>query len=356
MDAKYRIAELATMLERRYNEHPFQPDVFSDYETLQGWWDLNQAYPIVEMALKLLTDQVGTQSHDISTLFELFSERSPIKARKVEQAVWEYVAFHNVDIKTHPEFGSARAFLEHIGNGQDYVDWRYRPVEDGELKPIWPGLLVEIVTSLRSALLDEDLPEVSERVVFHIEEAITDPNRWVETLDKYDVDGRTLITELENWQQSYGGLLNAFENYVQGYLDGRWSEALNSVLYGAYQQVSTIDRDDVRHFIAKHTDNGRTGPRKYGSYQRKLRPEPNPPIPRLVKVEARDPYMLWVEFDDGSDGLVDMGHEDGTIPSVWRTPEGWADVRVEHDVPVWNGWYDACPFSIWRQLTGQASK
>ena len=268
----------------------------------------------------------------------------------------EYVSFHNVDVKTYPEFASVRAFLKHIGTGREYVDWRYWPIEDRELKLVWPALLVEMVTSLRAVLLEKEPKSVSQRIVFHIRRAVTDSNRWVDTLERYEVDGRTLITELENWQQSYGGLLNAFENYVQGCLDSRWSEALENVLYGAYQQVSAIDREEARHFIARLTDKGRTGPRKYGSHQRKLRPEPNPPIPRLVKVDARDPYMLWVEFDDGSDGLVDMGHEDGSIPSVWRTPEGWADVRVEHDVPVWNGWYDASPFGIWRQLTGQASK
>ena len=353
MSAKHRIAGLATMLERRYNEHPIQPDLFSDHETLQGWWYLNQAYPIVEMALKLLTDQIGTPSHDISKLFERFSEQSPIKAHKVEQAVWEYVVFYNVDIKAHPEFGSARSFLEHIGNGQEYIDWRYWPVEDGELKPIWPALLVEIVTSLRSVLLDKEPRSVSQRILFHVRRAISDPNRWVDTLDKYDVDGRTLIVELENWQQSQGGLLKAFENYLQGYLDRRWSEALEEMLYGAYQQVSAIDSEELRHFLVKHTDNDRTGPRKEVSRQRKPRPELNPAIPRLVKAEARDPYMLWVEFDDGTSGLVDMRFEDQSLPSVWQTPDGWTDVRVEHDVPVWSGWYDACPFSIWRQLTGQ---
>ena len=79
-------------------------------------------------------------------------------------------------------------------------------------------------------------------------------------------------------------------------------------------------------------------------------------IPRLVDVKALDPYMLWVEFNDGSNGLVDMSLGDESIPSVWQTPEGWADVRVEHDVPVWSGWYDACPYGIWRQLTKDISK
>ena len=106
--------------------------------------------------------------------------------------------------------------------------------------------------------------------------------------------------------------------------------------------------------MARITGNGRTGPKKLDFRgEHKLRPEPSVPIPRLVKIEARDPHMLCVEFDDGTNGLVDMTPEDGRIPSAWQTPEGWAHVRIEQDVPVWSGWYDACPYGIWRQLTGQ---
>ena len=354
MDARYRIAELATMLERRYNEHPIQPDVFGDYETLQGWSYLNETYPIVEMALKLLSDQVGTRSHDISELFRQFSERSPAKAHKVEQAVWEYVTFYNVDVNEHPEFSSTKSFLEYIGEGREYVNWRYWPLENGELKSIWPGLFVEIVASLGTVLLDNEPYGMSKRIMFHIEEAVTNPKRWVDTLERFDVDGRTLLLELEDWQHSHGGLREAFESYVERGLDLRWSKALEDVLYGAYREMSAVERTEVRQLMARLTGNGRTGPRKLDFRgERKLRPELSVPIPRLVKIEARDPHMLWVEFDDGTNGLVDMTPEDGRIPSAWQTPEGWADVRIKQDVPVWSGWYDACPYGMWRQLTGQ---
>ena len=237
MLAKYRIAELATMLERRYNEYPIRPDLFSDYETLQGWSYLNEAYPIAEMALKLLTDQVGTRSHDISDLFKQFAKRSPIKAHKVEQAVWEYVAFYNVDIKEHPEFGSACSFLEHVGKGAEYVNWRYWPVENRELKSIWPGLFVEIVDSLGAVLLDQEPYCLSQRILFSIQEAIDNPTRWVNTLETFEIDGHTLIVELENWKHNHGSLQEAFESYVERGLDLRWSKALEDVLYGGYREM-----------------------------------------------------------------------------------------------------------------------
>lgn len=352
MDARYRIAELATMLQRRYDEHPIQPDLFGDYEALQGWSYLNEAYPIIEMALKLLSDEVGTISHDIGKLFNQFSERSPTKAHKVKQAVREYVAFYNVDIKEHPEFRSASSFLEHIGGAQEYVNWRYWPLEDTSIKFTWPSLLVEIATSLGAVLLDKQPSTVYDRIIFYLGDAVTDPDRWLTTLETFEVDGRALILELEDWQGSKGGLRSAFESYVTEGLDLQWSKALEFLLYGAYRHMLTIETQAVRDLMAMLTDNRQTGPMYSDSRGgRKLRPAPRRSIPRLVKIKARDPYLLWVEFDDGTSGLADLSPEDGRIPTPWQTPEGWADVAIEDHVPVWNGWYDACPNSIWHQLT-----
>ena len=69
-------------------------------------------------------------------------------------------------------------------------------------------------------------------------------------------------------------------------------------------------------------------------------------MPRIVKIEARRPYVLRVEFDDGTNGLVDTTLEDGRIPSAWQIPEQWADVTIEYVVPVCAGSYDACPYGI----------
>ena len=73
------------MLEDRYSKQPIQPDVSSKYVTLQCWWYLNAAYPIVEMALKLLT---GSQerTHNISQLYRQFANQDPIRAGLVEKS------------------------------------------------------------------------------------------------------------------------------------------------------------------------------------------------------------------------------------------------------------------------------
>lgn len=354
MDSRYRIAELATMLEHRYSDRPIRLNRFDDSDAFHVWTYLNQAYPIVEMALGLLTNHLGTRSHDIGKLFAVLSETSPLVADKMEEAVWEYGAFYNVNIEEHTEFRSAVSFLECIGEGRDVMGWRYWPVEGGELKPIWPGLLVEIAGLLASALLRDVPDDMFSQIACHVGRAVRNPRRWVDTLNKFEVDSRALVLELEDWREAHGGLLMAFTTYSQEGMEPRWSDALETLLRGAHQEALGSDNPEVEHFIDSLTEVGETAGRKREFRgTSKLRPDPKLSIPRLVKVETRDPFMLWVEFDDGNAGLVDMNSRDGDLPSVWQTLEGWADVRLEHGVPIWQGWYDACPYGLWRRLVEQ---
>ena len=354
MDARYRIAELATMLEHRYSDRPIRLDRFDDSEALNGWSYLNQAYPIVEMALGLLTDHLGTRSHDIGKLFAVLSDASPLVADKIEEAVWEYGAFYNVNIEEHTEFRSAVSFLDCIDKGRDVMGWRYWPVEGGELKPMWSGLLVEIAGLLGSALLRDVPDDMFHQIACHIGRAVRNPRHWVDTLNKFEVDSRALVLELEDWREAHGGLLTAFTTYSQEGMEPHWSDALETLLCGAHREALRSENPEVTRFITKLTDTGGTTHRKRESHgTSKLRPDPKLPVPRLVTVEAGDPYMLRVEFDDGNAGLVDMHSQDGDLPAVWQTLEGWADVRLEHGVPVWRGWYDACPYGLWRRLVEQ---
>ena len=127
------------------------------------------------MALKLLSDEVGTRSHDIGKLFSRFSELAPTEAHKVEMAVREYAASIEWMSREHPEFSSASSFLGHVGD--EYVNCRYWPLEDSTMKFTWPSLLVEIATSLGAVLLDQQPPTVQDRIMFHLGDAVTYPTR-----------------------------------------------------------------------------------------------------------------------------------------------------------------------------------
>ena len=257
--SKYWIFELSRALSQRYRERPIQPDVFSDYETVQAWSYLNQAFPIVEMALKLLTEQVNHRSHDISDLFHRFSELLPDEAKCVEKATQEYIAFYTVDLRAHPEFASAMAFLEHIGDGHEYVKWRYWPLEGGHLKLMWPALFVEIADSLGYVLLDKRPYSVLRRVYFRISQAIDNPTRWVHTLEHFKIDGSDLISELNAWAQRHGGLLQAFERYLQRGIDHRYSEGLEHVLHGAHHELCSVNDSDIKYFVTTLTAKAQAG-------------------------------------------------------------------------------------------------
>ena len=343
------------MLEQRLTEHPIRPDMVADYVTLQGWWHLNATYPVVEMALKVLTENIGEKTHHISELYRRFAQEHPERALSVEVAVREYVTFYGVDVNQHPEFASAEAFLRKVGQGNEYIKWRYWPIEKGELKLTWPELLVEIASALSSVLLRKRPYSISQRIHLHIAKAINQPGRWVAVLEQFGTDGESLITELQTWELQHRGLLAAFRHYLENGLDPRWSKALESVLAGAREELTRTGDREVRHFISKNAYHSvlQNVRKKTSGAKPRLRPPDSRPIPRLVEVSAKEPYKLWVQFDNGAEGIIDMMPWDGDIPSAWETPKRWAAVRVEDSAAVWGGWYDACPYSMWRQLVGE---
>ena len=82
--------------------------------------------------------------------------------------------------------------------------------------------------------------------------------------------------------------------------------------------------------------------------------------PHVVEVEAREPYKLWVRFDDGVAGLVDLSDSAavGGIFSAWTDEDYWrtAHVVAEAGAVAWgNGAdIDVCPFSLYLEVTGRA--
>ena len=114
---------------------------------------------------------------------------------------------------------------------------------------MWPALFVEIADSLGYVLLDKEPYSVLQRVHFRISQAINNPTRWVRALEHFEFAGNDLISELKAWDQRHGGLLRAFEYYIQRGTDGRYSEALEHVLSGAYNELSSVDDSEVNYFL-----------------------------------------------------------------------------------------------------------
>ena len=76
---------------------------------------------------------------------------------------------------------------------------------------------------------------------------------------------------------------------------------------------------------------------------------------RIVQAEARSSYRLWIQFDDGSGGEVDLSDLVGKgVFERWKDPEEFAKVFVD---PVtrtvaWPGEIDLCPDSLYEEVTG----
>ena len=76
---------------------------------------------------------------------------------------------------------------------------------------------------------------------------------------------------------------------------------------------------------------------------------------RAIAVQAQDNYMLWVQYDDGVAGRVDLSNLVGK--GVFAA---WTDRRVFEMVHIgpsgeiaWNDQIDMCPDAMYLKITGK---
>jgi hypothetical protein len=70
-------------------------------------------------------------------------------------------------------------------------------------------------------------------------------------------------------------------------------------------------------------------------------------------------YRLWVCFDDGVEGEVDLRDlvmsDQRPIVAALRVPDAFASIRVEHDTVVWDNGFDLAPEYLRANLRTRAS-
>lgn len=70
-------------------------------------------------------------------------------------------------------------------------------------------------------------------------------------------------------------------------------------------------------------------------------------------------YCLWVRFDDGVEGEVDLRDlvtsDQRPIVVALRVPDAFASIRVEHDTVVWENGFDLAPEYLRANLRTRAS-
>jgi len=75
----------------------------------------------------------------------------------------------------------------------------------------------------------------------------------------------------------------------------------------------------------------------------------------LIEVKAQANYRLFVRYDDGACGYVDLSDFVGKgVFAAWATPGIFEQVSLaQAGHPEWPGGLDLCPDFLYMQLTGK---
>lgn len=74
-----------------------------------------------------------------------------------------------------------------------------------------------------------------------------------------------------------------------------------------------------------------------------------------IDVKALDNYKLWVRYEDGAEGEVDLSHLSGKgVFSTWNDYEFFEAVYIgNHGQIAWSEEIDICPDRIYMEITGK---
>ena len=82
---------------------------------------------------------------------------------------------------------------------------------------------------------------------------------------------------------------------------------------------------------------------------------PGTRIPSPVEVEAREGYRIWLRYDDGASGEVDLSHLAGKgVFAAWNNRAFFESVHLDDNKAiVWNEELDLCPDALYMDITGK---
>ena len=76
----------------------------------------------------------------------------------------------------------------------------------------------------------------------------------------------------------------------------------------------------------------------------------------LIEIAPRDGYRLFLRYDDGACGEVDLSsHAGHGVFAAWLKPGVFEQVTLaEAGYPEWPGEIDLCPDALYMKLTGKS--
>ncbi len=81
--------------------------------------------------------------------------------------------------------------------------------------------------------------------------------------------------------------------------------------------------------------------------------------PHVVELEVREPYKLWLRFDDGITGTVELSDSAalGGVFAAWADQDFWRSAHIVADsgAVAWGDGteVDVCPLGLYLDVTGQ---
>lgn len=75
-----------------------------------------------------------------------------------------------------------------------------------------------------------------------------------------------------------------------------------------------------------------------------------------LEVKALSEYRIWIRYDDGEEGEVDLSHLAGQgVFTLWEDEQHWKNVRISEDGAIrWSEEIELCPDATYLKLTGKS--
>jgi len=79
-------------------------------------------------------------------------------------------------------------------------------------------------------------------------------------------------------------------------------------------------------------------------------------MPKPIEVKPLANYRIWLHYDDGVEGEVDLSDLAGRgIFEAWNDPAFFRAVRIaSHGAVAWGSELDLCPDALYMRLTGKS--